>query len=382
MLTTQGVLDPGLYATTRLPVMEAETLPPRAYTSHEFYEREVGRIFMKEWNFIGRAERIRNPGDYFTLDFWGVPIIVVRDQRGAVRAFINSCRHRGSEIVSDEGNCKAFKCLYHSWVYSLEGALISAPEMQKTVNFDTSRYGLIPIKVEVWDGFLFINLNPNGISLAEHLGDIPAMFACYKLAEMVCVRRKEWDVAANWKLIVENGMEELHVATVHRKTIQQYAPAEIHEPEAVRGQCVVLRAKHEGSMALLKGDTGFPRIEGLVGKAAEGTYFVLLYPNTTFVFTSDLVWTTERWPRGVDRTTYVHSAYFPRATVERPDFAEVVTRYYKRWDITIPEDVAACERQQRGLKSPVSSRGRFSYRETLVHAIDNWWLDRVLGPGA
>jgi phenylpropionate dioxygenase-like ring-hydroxylating dioxygenase large terminal subunit len=380
MPTALDVLDPKSYATTRVPVMEAETLPPAAYTSQEFYELEVERIFMREWNYIGRADRVPNPGDYFTLDFFGVPIIVARDQKGELRAFLNSCRHRGSEIVSGEGSCKAFKCPYHSWAYSLDGTLLSTNEMQKTKNFDPSRYGLIPARLGTWDGFLFMNLDPDGISLEEHLGGLPSMFACYHLREMVCVRRKEWDIVCNWKLIIENGMEELHVATVHRKTIQQYAPTDIHEPDEVRGQCAVLRAKHEGSMALLKGDTGFPRIETLVGKAGEGTYFALVYPTTTFTFTSDCVWTSERWPRGPHRTTYVHSAYFPKSRLDRPDFEEVVARYYKRWDTTIPEDVAAAERQHRGLNSPFSPQGRFSYRETIVHAVDNWWLDRIFGP--
>jgi len=185
-------------------------------------------------------------------------------------------------------------------------------------------------------------------------------------------------VGCNWKILIENAMEELHIVTVHRQTMQRSTPTEVHAPETSHGQCALLFARHEGSMALLKGDRGLLQIEGLVGKAAEGTYFALIYPATTMTLTIDGVATGERRPNGPDRTTYVHSLHFPRATVERPEFAGAVQAYFKRWDTTIPEDVAACERQQRGLRARLTGRGRFSYRETLVHQADNWWLDRIL----
>jgi phenylpropionate dioxygenase-like ring-hydroxylating dioxygenase large terminal subunit len=211
------------------------------------------------------------------------------------------------------------------------------------------------------------------------LGDLPARLGCYGIADMVCVRRKEYDVACNWKVLIENSMEELHISTVHRKTIQRSTPTEVHAPEETKGQCALLFARHEGSMALLKGDTGVPRIKGLTGKAAEGTHFALIFPAATMTLTIDGVTTGERRPIGPGRTLYVHSLYFPRETVDSSGFEDAVAHYFKRWDTTIPEDVEACERQQRGLRSPISGRGRFSYRETLVHQADNWWLDRVLG---
>jgi hypothetical protein len=133
-------------------------------------------------------------------------------------------------------------------------------------------------------------------------------------------------------------------------------------------------------MALLKGDTGFPRIASLRGKPAGGTYFIMIYPCTMFAFTTDCCWYLELRPQGPDRTTLVHGACFPKASAERPDFEEVAQRYYKRWDTTAAEDIRASEWQHRGLASPLSRPGRFSYREVLVHEIDNWVLDQVLGP--
>ena len=370
-------LDAAAYATTRRPVLEAETLPPTAYTDPAFYERELERIFRREWMFIGRADVIPRPGDYFTLQCAGVAMIVVRGPDDQVRAFANACRHRGSLIVEGEGRARAFRCPYHSWTYGLDGRLLSASEMQNTHGFDAAHYGLIPIRLQVWNGFLFVDLSGRQAPIAEYFGDLGDKLASYRLSDMVCVRRRAFEVRCNWKLFVENAMEELHIATVHRKTIQRYAPTDTHAPEPAHGQYCALYSRHEGSMALLKGDQGLPRIPTLEGKAAQGTYFIMLYPMTMLACTVDCMWYLELRPHGPDLTTLVHGGCFPRTSVERPDFEEVAARYYRRWDTTIAEDIVASEWQQRGLSSPLASRGRFSFRESLVHEIDNWVLDRV-----
>jgi phenylpropionate dioxygenase-like ring-hydroxylating dioxygenase large terminal subunit len=374
-----NVLDPALYAGLRRPVMEAETLPPVAYTSEEFYAREVERIFMREWIFMGRADQIPNAGDYVTVEYVGVPVLIARDRAGTLRAFSNSCRHRGSAIADGEGNCRTFACPYHGWVYGLDGGLLSAPHMERAAGFDPRHYGLVPIRLETWGGFLFVNFNPDAPGLAEHLGDLPRKVESYRLDDMVVVRRKAFDMECNWKLFVENAMEELHIPTVHRKTIQQNTPMETHAPEEARGQYCALFSTHEGSMALLKGEEGFPPIPSRRGKAATGTYFVMLYPSTMLGVTSDCMWYLELRPLGPARTRLIHGACFPRSTVARDDFADVAARYFKRWDTTAQEDIDASERQQRGLRSPFSARGRFSHHEVLVHEIDNWVVDRVLG---
>ena len=121
------LFSPKYYDGVRRPLHLAETLPGWAYTSERFYQREMERIFTKTWIYVGRVERIPNAGDYFTLDFATTPVIVTRDRTGDVRAFSNSCRHRGSQLVDGEGNCSAFKCFYHNWSYGLDGALLGTP---------------------------------------------------------------------------------------------------------------------------------------------------------------------------------------------------------------------------------------------------------------
>ncbi len=375
------IFNPRHYAGVRKPLLEAETLPAWCYTSSEFYDREVERIWRKLWNFIGSVDQVKNPGDYFTLTFAGVPLIVLRDQDETLRAYANTCRHRGCELLEGEGNCKLIVCPYHSWTYELNGRLRGAPEMDKTVAFDKKDYGLIPIKIDTWGGFIFVNFDENAAPLKAQLGNLPEKLAPYGLENMALVRRQSYDMACNWKLFVENAKESYHIGTVHRATINKYASAKaagywVEEPT---GDYVVTFAQHEGSMALLKGAKGFPTIETLVGRReAGGTYAPLLYPSTYLACTIDCAWYLEMHPLGPDRTRMIHGALFPRDRLERPDFEETVQNYYKRWDVTIEEDILASVRQQKGLETPFAPPGRFSYREPLVHQIDNWVLDQVL----
>jgi phenylpropionate dioxygenase-like ring-hydroxylating dioxygenase large terminal subunit len=376
-----AVFSPEAYAAVRRPLAEAETMPPWCYTSPAFYRREVETIFTKVWNFIGRADRIPKPGDYFTLEFVGIPLIVVRDATGAVRAFANTCRHRGALVAQGEGNCRAFKCPYHSWVYGLSGELLAAPEMDETKGFDPGNYGLIPVRLETWAGFLFVNFDDEAPPLSVHLGDLPEVLASHRMEDMVCVRRKEYDLACNWKIYVENAMEAYHVPTVHRSTLQRQK-GDVPEVQKAKGQWVGLFKEHQGSRALLTGDKGFPPIASLAGKMARGSLYPLIYPSTMFGCTIDCMWWLELHPQGPDRTRLIVGSCFPKDRVARPDFEEVVRNYYKRWDISIPEDNAVSDLQQRGLSSPLARPGRLAHMEPLVHAIDNWVLDRVLGTTA
>jgi choline monooxygenase len=381
MMTPQNIFDPKHYEGVRKPLLEAETMPAFAYTSPEFYQREVERIWRKTWNFIGSADQIRNNGDYFTLNFAGVPIIVLRDHDGKMRAFANTCRHRGSELLEGKGNCKLIVCPYHSWTYELSGDLRGTPEMDKTLNFNKADYALISIAIDTWGNFLFINFDKNPEPLKKHLGDLPEKLAPYRLENMALARRKSFQMDCNWKLFVENAKESYHIGTVHRATINQYASAKAagYWVEKATGDYVVTFAQHEGSMALLKGARGFPTIESLEGRReAGGTYAPLIYPSTYLACTIDCAWYLEMHPISASKTYMVHGALFPRDRLDRPDFEEVAKNYYHRWDVTIEEDILASVRQQRGLETPFAPSGRVSHREPLVHEIDNWILDRVI----
>jgi phenylpropionate dioxygenase-like ring-hydroxylating dioxygenase large terminal subunit len=376
----RDLFDPTRFAATRRPALEASGLPAFCYTSPAWYAREVERIFLREWIFVGRADQIPHPGDYLAVEIAGEPLVVVRDQQGEIRAFSASCRHRGTRIVSADGHARAFRCPYHAWTYALDGQLIGCAEMQRTRDFDRSRYGLVPIALERWAGFLFVRLSPEGPGLAAFLGDLPERLAGYRLDEMVCTRRVTYDLACNWKVYVENAMEVYHVPFVHGKTIEETVPMSVWTEEEARGSYIILYGAAPGSLALLEGDEGFPPIEGLPEKLAAGSYIPLIYPSTMLGCTIDTMWWLQILPGGPERTWVTVGSCFPRATVARPDFATVAARYYTRWDTTIPEDNAISALQQQGLRARLSRPGRYSYREVLVHDIATYVLDRVLDP--
>jgi phenylpropionate dioxygenase-like ring-hydroxylating dioxygenase large terminal subunit len=372
-----NLLDPALFAGVRRPFAEAETLPPWCYHADSFYRAEVERIFSRVWNFLGRADHIPNPGDYFTVEFAGYPIIVIRDASGGLRAFSNSCRHRGAQVMAGTGTCKAIVCPYHGWTYNLAGELMSAPEMQHTAGFAREAYGLKPVRLESWDGFVFVNFDPQAESLADYLGDLPQTLASYNFSRMKTTRRKEYVLDCNWKLYVENAMEAYHVPMVHARTLQRLK-RELPPVVPSTGNWVGLHTKHQGSRALLSGEVGFPPIATLEGLAAQGSYYTLIYPSTMFGCTIDCMWWLEIHPQGPQRMKLIVGSCFPEASVARDDFDTVVERYYRRWNISIDEDNQISELQQKGVSSPLAEPGRLSHMEPLVHSIANWVVDRVL----
>ena len=378
MASKPETLNSDIYKRTRLPLLEADTMPTECYTSRDFYNLEIKKIFYKVWNFIGRTDLVPEIGDYYAFDFADVPILIVRGDDNKIRAFANSCRHRGAKIASGEGNCNAFSCPYHGWTYSLDGHLKAATYMDRTKGFNKSDYGLVPLRLEQWGGFLFVCFDNNAEPLEHFLGDLPELMRPYDLDRLRCTRRQEYSLQCNWKIYIENAMESYHVPWVHNKTLQKQKRD--HNPPIlpINGEYSGLLTRHKGSRALLPGMEGFPYIPTLTGDSAEGTYYILINPSTMLGCTFDTVWWLELHPEGPEQTKLIVGSCFHETTTARDDFEHIVQNYYKRLNISIVEDNEISELQQAGLRSPFAQPGRFSYMEPLVHVIDNWVLDRVL----
>ena len=377
MTLPANLADPRLYEKARLPFLEAETLPPWCYTSEDWYGREKNRLFLKCWNFIARADEIPNPGDFLVIDMVGESILLTRDRQGALHAFANFCRHRGTRLADGKGNCKVLTCPYHGWSFAHSGELVGVPGMEQTKGFDRKHWNLLALRLESWAGFLFVNFDPAAEPLTAYLGNLPERFASYRFEDFVCVRRKEYDLACNWKVYLENAMEDYHTPVVHKNSIglQQTTT----EQESRRGNWDAIFMPAKRTIAVLPEEsTPFPHVPSLAGKPAGGTFFTAIYPSTFFASTQDCMWWLQSLPQGAGKTRVSIGSCFPRSTVARPDFAEVVQRYYKRWDKSLPEDNWISERQQSGLMSAMTRPGRYSAHEPIVHAIANWVLDRVL----
>ena len=382
LATPDDIFDPGHYAPVRLPHAEAADLPPWCYTSQAFFDREAERVFRRTWQCVGRTENAAGTGDYFTRTVARTPIIVVRGRDSVLRAFANTCGHRGALLLEDSGNCRAIQCPYHSWIYALDGALTGAPDMEETRGFKRADHGLVPVRIETAAGFVFVNLDDDAIPLAEHLGDLGEMFAQYNLEDMVAVRVREWDVECNWKLSCQVFMEEYHAKEVHGGSLY-LRPLTMHEYDAVKGNYATQFGHHEGSRALIKGHghKPFPPIPTLTGQARAGTRWCLVYPAFNFAVTIDAMWYVECYPLGPALTRYRMGACFPRSSVERDDFEAVAPGYYERWSAAIAEDNAIMTRQQRGLTSPFARAGRLCHKEPILSHLNNWLLDRTIGNG-
>lgn len=367
------------FAGIRKQLNEAETLPPWCYTAPEFFEIEIDRIFSRVWNFVGHCDRVPAPGSYFTTVVANVPLVVARGPDGAIRAFQNTCRHRGTIVALGEGTTRIFTCPYHSWAYDLTGKLISAPHMNEARDFNHSANGLRQVRADVWAGFIFVNLDLDAEDLRSYLGDLSEAVAPYRLDDMTCTRRREYDVQCNWKIYVENAKDSEHLATVHRSSINRTSPSARIPRRVVpsRGNYANTFMRNGGSAALLAGDPGFPKIPSLSGELAEGTTAPLIFPATYLGCTVDCAWYINIKPVSVDRIRLEVGGLFPRAVTQRPDFEKIAANYHHRWDTTAEEDNRVCELQHTGLVSRQAIAGRLSAREGMIHFIDNWILDRV-----
>ncbi|MPZ58330.1 MAG: Rieske 2Fe-2S domain-containing protein [Rhizobiales bacterium] len=376
-----SLFDHDKYQGVRRPIDNAETLPPSCYTSEEFYKREVERIFLRVWNLVGREDYAPKPGDFFTLELVGTPVIIMRGHDGRLRAFVNSCRHRGAKLLDGEGNRNVIRCPYHSWIYDNLGNLRTPVGMQDAADFRREEMGLRPIRLETWLGFIFICFDEEAAPLSSYLGDLDQHVKSYGFESMVTVRRETFELPTNWKFYVENSMEHFHLPTVHEKTIGNVNAVwswVIGNP----GNYLILHSKAEKSRATLSGEVGFDRIPTLEGQAAQGAQYILIYPATVLGCDLDCMWFKQMIPDGPGRMRNVAAFCYPRPSVERPDFNEIIQRYNKRFDLVIAEDNFISVRQMQGLNHPLARAGRLSKREPLVHTIDNWILDRVLDPAA
>ena len=368
------LFDPAL-AECAKPADQASSIPPAYYTSDDLAKAETETVFRSGWIGVGRADVVRNPGDFVTLDIAGQSIILLRDKSGQLRAHANTCRHRGARLVDGGGNCKGLRCPFHSWFYGLDGALVAAPHMDKARDFDKSENGLISYRAEERLGFAFLCLSPDAPDLDTYLGDFADLHAPWPMDRLVSVRRQVVEVDCNWKIFLEVFNEYYHLPFVHADSIDSVY-AEPDAPDAVTGAFASQFGATEGTGGLLEADQdkSLPEIPGLSGKAREGARYTWVFPNMTFAANSDALWCYEAYPMGASRCLVVQTSCFPPETIALPDFAEKSAAYLKRMDAALDEDIEALVNQQRGLSSPDARPGRFQPDlEPNVAAFARWY---------
>ncbi|MBX2870095.1 MAG: aromatic ring-hydroxylating dioxygenase subunit alpha [Acidiferrobacterales bacterium] len=361
----------------RKPLLEASTLSSDCYISDRFFELEKKHIFSSAWHFVGRTDEISEVGDFLAVDTPAGCALVSRCSNNEIKAFINACRHRGTRLKEKNGRCKLFICPYHAWSYGLDGALKSAPGMDAS-NFNKDSYGLSALRLEIWSGFIFINFDRDAADLLTWLDDMPVTMQSHSPDSLICTKRLEFKVKANWKLVIENALEAYHTGTVHQSSLGAQRSESIH----ATGQWDALFVLNESdkSIATLPGELqALPFIPTLSEKSKQGTWFTVIYPCTQLVFSQDCVWWLDIKPVSTSETQLIVGGCFPRETIALDQFAENSVAYYHRWRTATAEDNAIVEKQQQGHMSGHQPSGRFSSREHCVHKLNNWVLDKVFG---
>jgi len=373
------ILQGASYAATREPLEHASALPGWCYVSPEWHEREMETLFRRDWLCAGRVEQIPKPGDYFCIELAGHPLIVVRGDDAKVRVHSAVCRHRGAIIAQDEGHCRAFVCPYHSWTYAIDGRLVGTPgdppPMAGSAGFDRAQYGLSAIRSDTWGGFVFVTFNEQARPLLEWLGDLPGFLAEYRLEDMHWTHKDTYDVECNWKVWLENAFENYHAMTIHRKHMDPKNPQN-WEFLRTNGPWEAMYSKRS-----IVAYSGLPPVPGLSEKNASGLYHIWIQPSVQIILTSSYMKFRQYLPHGPEKLRLYENWTFPRSTVEKPDFGDVVgPAYYEKYSQIVREDLGINPVVQKGMRSGGYRPGRYSTEEFIVHRIANRVIDRVVGP--
>jgi len=340
----------------------AWTLPARLYTDASVFAAEKEKIFARTWQVVGHASQTTKPGDYFTTELAGEPLLLARGNDGELRGFYNVCRHRAGPPAEGCGSRKLFRCAYHGWTYELDGALICATEVEGVEGFRAEDFALVPVRTEEWFNLVFVNLDSQARPLRESLGELPEQAKKFPFAEMKLFERRTYDMKCNWKTYVDNYLEGYHLPSVHPGLNRELDyNAYLVEPYArhVR-QSSPIRGTQPG-------DATPRRYQGAredLAASLTADYF-WVFPNWMLNCYPDNVSLNIVLPVEPERSLAIFEWYFPEKDHGVPA-AKASVEFSHQIQM---EDVRICEAVQKNLRSRSYSRGRYSVKqEKGVHA--------------
>ena len=362
-------------------VSTACTLPAEIYTSEEFLNWEKKTLFRQEWLCVGRVDRIPNPGDYFTTTLVDEPLIVARDKAGNVNCFSSVCQHRAMQICDDSGNCGTFTCPYHMWVYGLDGRLLGAPAMEKTKDFDKKQWGMPTFKVELWHGFIMVNLDNNAAPFAPTMKRYEPFLANYELENTYCPETIVLkDLPWNWKIMLENFNDGYHANRLHH-TIQDFCPSSM----------AAFPVPWEDDSGVIFRTNGYIHIDGgfnattkalmpvfpkLTEEERTRSTFALMPPNLCFGTAPDQTFFFIVHPK-TPHTIDVEIGYmFHPSALEHPMYQYLLEMSDAGVRVFVQQDQDATTKVQRGLRSPSAPRGRYSWQEESHVQFNRWIVER------
>jgi len=362
-------------------VETAVTLPASLYTAPEALEFEREAVFMQEWLAVGRAERIPNANDWFTVDLLGEPIIVLRAKDGEIRALSAVCQHRAMQVCEGEGNSTKFTCPYHHWIYDQDGRLLGAPAMERTEDFQKSDYGLPQLQVELWNGFIFVNFDPDAAPLGPTLSRYEPYIANYDLENAVCpgtftLENMPW----NWKVMFENFNDGYHANRLHQ-FVQDFCPSNMSGfPEP-----------WEDSSNVVFRTAGYTHIDGgfnathrvimdvfpdLTEEDRSRSTFALIPPVLCFGTAPDQCFFFLVRPTGPETIDVEIGYIFHPSALDDPLFEAKLKLSDAGVQVFVEQDQDATTKVQKGLRSRYAPRGRYSWQEESHVQFNRWLVQR------
>lgn len=359
------------------------TLPGSSYTDPGVFASEQRTIFERLWLCVARTAEIDGSGRFQVVTAGTESVLLVRQGDGSLRAFLNVCRHRGARVCAEESGqvTRYLRCPYHAWSYELGGRLAAAPNLAKMPDVDRDAYGLVPVALREWLGYAWVCLAAEPPSFQDtvvgaataRLGDERAIDA-YGLDQLTVGRRIGYEVAANWKLIVENFMECYHCAPIHPELTSVL-------PEFASGFAAQYYVGHGAAFAdrvagfTIDGSPGFGRLPGVTDGQDRRYYAITIRPQVFINLVPDHVILHRMIPRGPDRTTVVCDWLFDPAVVAS---GVDLTPSVELFDRVNQQDFAACERTQPSMSSRAYSAGGVLVpSEHHIADFHSWVQERV-----
>ena len=342
-----GVPETGIAAGYDPDPTRSMSLHADAYTETRWHEIEQREVFARTWQWVGHVESLREPGSYTALQVAGMPVVLVRGRDGELRAFYNVCQHRAHELLSGSGRTDSIVCPYHGWTYELTGRLARARRTADVAEFDASSICLSEVRAEEFGGFVYVNLDRAAAPLAEQSGGLGDEIARWApdVEQLTHVRRIHYDIASNWKNVVDNFLECYHCHVAHKDFVT------LVEMDTYRVTTHGIYSSHmarAGYSANSAYDVDSATVRDLAVWWLWPNTCLMRYPGRGNFSVMQMV------PAGPERTLETIDFYFETADLTEADTESI--RYID--EVLQPEDVALVESVQRGMRTPAFAQGR------------------------
>jgi phenylpropionate dioxygenase-like ring-hydroxylating dioxygenase large terminal subunit len=360
---------------------KAESLPPACYVDQEFFKFEKEAIFYKEWLCVGRESWVKSPGDYFCSTHVGEPLVITRTLEGEIAAMSAVCQHRGMLVAEGFGNARALVCPYHHWCYALNGDLIGAPEMGRTCDFDKAEHGLPRLKVEIWQGFVFVNFDANAPALGPQLACLDDVVRNFDLAGLDGPKpgeamRFKW----NWKVMLENNNDGYHANRLHKGPLHDPIPSALARfpdlPDDAGGYYRTNGSLHPHASFNPTQKALLPVFPNLSEEEQNRALFVNIPPSLSLVMNTDMVLYLIMQAEDADHHDLVMGALVLPEAMENPMFEKLMKFNNDSVQEIVEQDLHVDACVQKGLKSKFAPRGRYSWQEGAQRQLNVWLVER------